>query len=125
MKGKRGGNVGIFSKQPKVVAALDPRQAAEWIGLPAGTIFRDDGNVASMYCAAVPGLEPGGYYPCTIVNKGNTIAVSLGGKVVSYLDKNCLGDGAEVLARHRSKMVRALLYPRAEGRKTASVYARI
>jgi len=132
VKQSQGGNMGLLTsvkdalsvqKGPQARQQLDTHQAAQWLQVSAGTIFRDDENVVEMFCPAVRDLEPG-YYACMLRIKKNQVAVVIG-KPVTYLDERCLADAVEVFRAAQQTQIRGLLYVRGEGRKTASVYARI
>lgn len=111
-------------KGPQPREQLDLNRAAEWLQVPAGTIFRDDDQVvADLFCPAVEGLDAG-YYGCMLQIKKNQVAVIIGGKAVSYLDTRCMPDAVDVFRAAGRPQVRGLLYVRGEGRKTSTVYAR-
>lgn len=113
--------MGLFSSNKTPAGPMDAEQATGFLGLSPGSIFREADNVVQMWCPAFDGLQAEAYYPCTLVNKGNKVAVLLGKKTVSHLDAQCLPDAVKVL--QRSSPAKALLVPPRPGRKTAAVLA--
>ena len=123
MAGKLGGVMGLFGKRnAQPIEQLSDEQAGQWLGLDRGIIFRDSPGIVGMYCTNVA-LEPA-WYACTLQNKGNQVNVVIGGRAVAVLDSNCISDAVRVFRATNSHEVRAILQPRPQGRKTATVYAR-
>ena len=116
--------MGLFnrnkSEQAEPMTFLD---SIVHMGLPAGTIIREADMTWEMYCPKSD-LQPKGdadCYPAKIINNGNSVTVSVGGKAVSKLDVRCLPEAVQALKQYGGKVAPAVLVLGRPGRKTDRV----
>lgn len=105
---------------------IDIEQVGQYFGLPGRVIVREADELADLYCdnLHIDGMEPGLFYPCVLVNRGQQVTVIVGGRQVAVLDQRCLPDAVEVLRASGGKQATALVSPREPARKTAQVIAK-
>jgi hypothetical protein len=102
---------------------MDLIEAIEHMGLPKGTILREDDLTYDLWCDKTDLKADGerSCYPAEIRNHGSMVTVWVGGKRVSKLQDTALPIAVKALKAYGGKSAPAVIKLTREGSKTDSV----
>lgn len=111
-----------LTAQPSV-EPLTIEEAIERMGLPKGTILREDDLTFDLWCDKTTLQQQGEryMYPAEIRNHGSMVTVWVGGKRVSKLQDRALPLAVKALKAYGGKAAPAMLKLSSEGSRTDSV----
>ena len=111
-----------LTAQP-TVEPLTIEDAIARMGLPDGTILREEDLTFDMWCdkTTLQPVEGRHYYPAEIRNHGSMVTVWVGGKRVSKLQDRAIPTAVKALKAYGGKTAPAMLKLSSEGSRTDSV----